>query len=88
MNGRDQQFSSAQVAARALFSCGITAVVVISTYYGMLWLFARADYRQAGARSMMLPYCGGGSPDWVKVKNRKHPRCSGLWKHSDDHRSP
>ncbi len=52
MNGRDQQFSSAQVAARALFSCGITAVVVISTYYGMLWLFARADYRQAGARSM------------------------------------
>jgi hypothetical protein len=22
------------------------------------------------------------------VKNRKHPRCSGLWKHSDDYRSP
>jgi hypothetical protein len=22
---------------------------------------------------MMLPDCGGGSPDWIKVKNRKHP---------------
>ena len=31
--------SSAQNAARITFACGVTALVVISVYYGMLWLF-------------------------------------------------
>jgi hypothetical protein len=31
--------SSAQNAARITFACGVTALVAISVYYGMLWLF-------------------------------------------------
>jgi hypothetical protein len=31
--------SSAQNGARITFACGVTALVVISVYYGMLWLF-------------------------------------------------
>jgi hypothetical protein len=34
--------SPAQNAARIVFACGITALVVISVYYGILWLFGPA----------------------------------------------
>jgi hypothetical protein len=30
-----------QVAARVAFACGITALVAISVYYGILWLAGR-----------------------------------------------
>jgi hypothetical protein len=34
----EKRVSPTQNAARILFACGITALVVISVYYGMLWL--------------------------------------------------
>jgi hypothetical protein len=52
-------------------------------------LHSTSQFAASTTRCAGRPYRAGRSPDWVKVKNRKHPAMhSGLWKHSDDHRSP
>ncbi len=39
MSDEFKHLSPAQIAVRIVFACGITALVVISVFFGILWLF-------------------------------------------------
>src|SRR5258708_15842106 len=68
-----KHLSPAQNAARIAFACGITALVVISAYLGILWLVGAHGYaaRAAGYKpgSPTQPDCAREarlSPHWLK----------------------
>ena len=47
-------------------------------------LFRHACLMDLETKNRDRPYRAGRSPHWVKVKNRKHPRCCASWTRSPD----